>query len=71
MVKWVKNLIVEAWVVAEARVQSPAGYNGLKDLVTPQLQHRSQLGLGFNPWPRNFHTPWTQPLKKKKKRMYG
>ena len=26
-----------------------------------------QLWLRFDPWPRNFHMPWMQPLKKKKK----
>ena len=34
-----------------------------KDLTLPQLRHRSQLQLGFNPWPRNFHMPQVQAKK--------
>ena len=62
MAQWVKDQ-----ATAEAKVQSPALGSGLKDLVLPQLQHRSQLWLGFNPWSRNFHVPQVQPLKKKKR----
>ena len=36
----------------------------VKDLVLPQLQHRLQLQLRFDPWPRNFRVPWVR-LKKK------
>ena len=61
MAQWVKNLIAEAQVTAEARVQSLAQRSGLKDQVLPQLQ------LRFSPWPGNFHMPQVQPLKKKKK----
>ena len=32
------------------------------------LQCRSQLWLGFSPWPGNFYMLWVQPLKKKKKK---
>ena len=38
----------------------------LKDPVLPQLWYRSQMQLGFSPWPRNFHMLWVRPLKKKK-----
>ena len=38
---------------------TPGPVQGLKDLALPQLR------LGFNPWPRNFHKPWVQSLKKK------
>ena len=31
----------------------------------PQLWHRWNLRLGFNPWPRNFHMLWVPPTKKK------
>ena len=44
VVQWVKNLIVAAQVVAEARIQSLVQHSGLNDL---QL-----LQLGFNPWPQ-------------------
>ena len=67
LVQWVKNLTAAAGVTAEARVQSPAQHNGWKDLALPWLQHRSQPWLGFNPWPGNFHMPWVQPLKKRRK----
>ena len=30
-----------------------------------RIQHRSQLQLGFNPWPGNCHVPRMQPLKEK------
>ena len=26
------------------------------------LWHKFQLRLGFDPWCRNFHTPWVWPL---------
>ena len=45
--QWVKNLTVEALVTAKARVRAPAWCSGLKDLVLPQLLHRSQLGLAW------------------------
>ena len=38
----------------------------LKDPTQPQLKHGSQLWLGFNSWPRNFHI-LCAILKKKKK----
>ena len=49
MAQWVKNLTAAAQVAVELQVQSPAQHSGLKDLVIPQLQHRLQLWLGFNP----------------------
>ena len=58
MIQWVKNPTAMAQITAEAQVQHPAQLSGLKDLVLPQLQHRSQLRLGFNPWPGYFHMPW-------------
>ena len=61
MVQWVKNLTEVAQVAAEAQAPSPAQYSGLKDLALLQLQCRSQLQLGFNPLPRNFHMPQVQP----------
>ena len=39
-----------------------------KDPALLQLWHRSQLWLGFDPWPRNFHMPWAWSKKKEKKR---
>ena len=49
-----KNMIAEALVAVEAQVQSLAWCSGLKDPTLQQLQCRSQLQLGFNPWSRNF-----------------
>ena len=61
MAQWVKNPTEALQVSPEERVQSSVQHNELKDPAMPQLQHRLQLRLGFNPWPGNFHTP-----KKKK-----
>ena len=62
VVQWIKNLTAVAQVAVEAWVQSLAWHSGLKE---PALQ---QLWLGFKPWLRNFHMPWVQPFKEKKKR---
>ena len=37
------------------------------DLALPQLWHKSQLQLRFDPWRRNFHMLWMQPNKQTKK----
>ena len=55
MAQWVKNLTVAALAAAEVHAQSLAWCSGLKVLELLQLQCRSQLWLGCNPWPRNFH----------------
>ena len=39
-----------------------------KDPALLHLWHRSQMQLGFDPWPGNFHTPQVQPKKEKKKK---
>ena len=41
----------------------------VKDLALLQLQHRSQLWLGFDPWPGNFHIPQVWLKKRKKKTL--
>ena len=64
--QWVKNPTAVVQVAEEAQAQSPSWCSGLKDQALPQLWYRTQLYLGFNPWPRNFHTPRVQSLKKKK-----
>ena len=53
--QWIKNLTAVAWVAAEALAPSPAPCSGLKDpaLLLLLLQHRSQLWLRSDPWPRN------------------
>ena len=51
MVQWVKNLTSVAQIPVEVQVRSLAQHNGLKDLVLLQLWHKSQLCLGFSPWP--------------------
>ena len=65
--QWIKNQTAVARVTVEAWVQSPARHSELKDLVLPQLQHRSKLWLGFKSWPRNFYMSWVWLFKKKKK----
>ena len=44
------------------RLGIPLWHSWVKDAVL------SLQGPRFNPWPRNFHTPWVWPKKKKKKR---
>ena len=61
MAQFVKNLNAAAWVAVELHVQSLAQHSGLNYLVSLQLQFRSQLWLGFNPWPRNIHMLWMRP----------
>ena len=43
----------------------------MKQQVKDPVLSLQQLGLllwcGFNPWPGNFHMPWVQKKKKKKK----
>ena len=41
------------WRLCSPRTQlrSPAGWNGLKDPVLPELWCRLQLWLGCDPWP--------------------
>ena len=53
MAQWVKNPTTAARVAAEGQGQSLAPHSGLKDPALLRLQHRSNLWLGFNPWPRN------------------
>ena len=49
----------------------PSLAQGVKDLALQQLWCRSQLRLGFDCWPGNFHMPWgvggAKKGKKKKK----
>ena len=61
--KWVKNLTAGLQFTVEVRVQSLAQDSGLKDLLLPQLQCKSQLWLRFHLWLGNFHILWVQPLK--------
>ena len=65
MVPWVKNLTGVAGVPVEVWVQSLAWCSGLKDLAL--CHQRSQLQLGFHPWPGKFHRPWVWPLKNNNK----
>ena len=41
----------------------------VKDLAMLWWWHRSQLQLGFDPWPGNFHKLQGQSKKKKKKKL--
>ena len=38
----------------------------VKDMVLLELWHRLQLRCKFNPWPSNFHMPWTWTKKRGK-----
>ena len=52
------------------------GFNALKIKIPGCSRHGAagsvsmvpQLRLRFNPWPGNFHMPWVQPKRKKKKK---
>ena len=46
----------------------PSLAQGVKDLALQQLWCRSQLRLGFDCWPGNFHMPWGEGAKKGKKK---
>ena len=59
--QWIENPTGVARVAAKSRVRSQAQLSGLKYLVLPQLQWRSQVQLVFDPWPENFHIPWVWP----------
>ena len=63
MAQWVKNLTSVSQVAAEVEAQDQplAQHCALRDLELPQLQCRSQLWLGFSPWPGNLHMPWVWP----------
>ena len=39
----------------------------VKELALWLLWLGSLLRHAFDPWPRNFHMPWVQPKRKKKK----
>ena len=67
MLQWVKNLTTLALGCCGGMGSIPGWCSGLKDLALPQLRYRSQLWLGFNPWPRNFHMLGSTAIKKKKK----
>ena len=61
MAQWVNNL---ACLCGGAGL-IPSLVQWVKNLALPQLWHRSQLWLKFDPWPGNFHMLWW-PKKKKK-----
>ena len=61
MAQWLKNLTVVAQITARGKGSIPSPVQWIKDLVSPQLWHWSQLWLGFDPWPENFHMLWVQP----------
>ena len=44
----------------------PGPVKQVKDPVLPQLWCSSQMQLGFDPWPANFHTPQMWPPKERK-----
>ena len=49
--QWVKNPTAVILIIVEMWVQSQACCSGLKDLTLLQMWCRSQLWLGFSPWP--------------------
>ena len=69
VVWWVNDL---AWLCGGTGMM-PSLVQWVKNPMLLQLWHRSQLWLGFDPWPGNFHMLWLslkkEKKKKKKKRM--
>ena len=61
---WVKDLVLALGGMGLILGQA----QWVKDQALPQLWHRLQLRLRFNPWPKNFLMPQVQPNKGKKKK---
>ena len=59
---WVNNLALSLWWCGF----DPRPVQWVKDLVLWQMWHRSQMQLGFDPWPGNVCMPQVSPKKKKK-----
>ena len=45
-------------------LEFPWWFQWVKDLALSLQWLWVLLWLGFDPWPREFHMPWTQPKKK-------
>ena len=67
MAQWIKNLTAVAPVAGEVGGLLPGPMQWVKDLALLQLQCRSQLGAGFDPWPNHMLQVW--PLEKSRRRM--
>lgn len=57
MAQWIKTLTAGVWVAAGVQVPFLASRRGLKDIALLQPWRRSQLCVGFDPWPRNDPMP--------------
>ena len=66
-VQWVNDLAC----LCGGTSSIPGSAQRVKEPVLLQLWYRSQLWLGFSPWPRNFHMPPVQTKKEKKKKRYS
>ena len=62
MAQWVKDPACLCGVACSI----PSSTQWVRDLVLPQLLHRLQLHLGFDPWPGNFPLLPVWPKMKKK-----
>ena len=56
-------------LVVRIQVQSLASFSELRIQFCCKLCHRSQVWLGYDPWPGNFHVPLMEP-KTKTESMY-
>ena len=68
--QWVKDPVLSLQQLGSLQTggfDSLAQRSGLKGLVLLKLWCRSQLQLGFHPWPGNFHMLWVCQTNKKKK----
>lgn len=57
---WYRGLRIQLqWLMSLQKhgFDTPAQYSALKDPALLKFQHKSQLQLGFNPWPRSFYMP--------------
>ena len=61
MAQWVNDPACLCGIAGS--IPGPAQW--VKDPTLLQLWYRSQLPLGFDPWPRNFHMLQVQLQKKK------
>ena len=65
---WRRGLRIQ-WCLCRGMGSIPSAVQWVKDLVFPQLWHRSQMQVGLDPWPGNFHMPQVPAEKKRKKKI--
>ena len=64
MTLWVNDLTCPCGTTG--MIPSPTQAQWVKGPELLQLSHRSQMRLGLDPWPRNFHMLQVQPKREMK-----